>query len=159
MKTILLYLLFLITIAVLLLNRYTDLYINNSIMHFILLILASITFVFIIGRIFGKLQTTKSRVLTILIIGVFCFVQSFLTWGGDWKTQTILYQNKVNGNKTIEFQMRGDRFSFGYKKRVINRLKLFPGLDWTTDVDTAKIDHKQWEKINRYVNEMKFASK
>lgn len=60
MKTILLYLLFLITIAVLLLNRYTDLYINNSIMHFILLILASITFVFIIGRIFGKLQTTKS---------------------------------------------------------------------------------------------------
>lgn len=52
--------------------------------------------------------------------------------------------------------MRGDRFSFGYKKRVINRLNLFPGLDWTSDVDTAKIDHKQWEKINRYVNEVCF---
>jgi len=149
---------FLITTALLFMNRYTDLYINNSIIHFIILMIASITFIFIVGQIFEKLKTTKSRLLTVLIVGVLCFIESFLTWDGDWKTQTILYRDKVNDNKTIEFQMRGDRFSFGYKKRVINRLKLFPGLDWTTDVDTAKIDHKQWKKINRYVNEMKFTS-
>jgi hypothetical protein len=159
MKTLLLCLLFLLSAALLLLNRYTDLYINNSMVHFAILLFAAIAFIFLVGQIFGKLKTTKSRLLTIVIIGVLCSLQSFLTWGGDWKTQTILYRNKSNDKKTIEFQMRGDRFSFGYKKRVINRLKLFPALDWTTDIDTSKIDHKQWEKINQYVNEMKFASK
>lgn len=81
-----------------------------------------------------------------------------MIWGGDWKTQTVLYQNIANSNKTIEFQMRGDRFSFGYKKRIINRLKLFPGFDWTTEIDTAAIDHKQWKKLNLYVNEMALKS-
>lgn len=159
MKTLLLCLLFLLSAALLLLNRYTDLYINNSMVHFALLLFAAIAFIFIVGQIFGKLKTRKSRLLTIVIIGVLCSLKSFLTWGGDWKTQTILYRNKSNDKKTIEFQMRGDRFSFGYKKRVINRLKLFPSIDWTTDIDTSKIDHKQWKKINQYVNEMKFASK
>lgn len=159
MKTILLYLLFSITTALLLLNRYTDLYINDSVVHFMLFMIASITFVFIAGHVFGKLKTTRSRLFTILIIGILCFIQSFLTWAGDWKTQIIFYRNKVNDNKTIEFQMRSDRFSFGYKKRIINRLKLFPSFDWTTDIDTAKIDHKQWEKLHLYVNEMKFTSK
>lgn len=55
--------------------------------------------------------------------------------------------------------MRGDRFSFGYKKRVINRLKLFPGFDWNSDIDTTTINRTQWKKINVYVNEMKLASK
>ncbi|BDU25720.1 hypothetical protein [Flavobacterium sp. GSB-24] len=158
MKTLMINIAFVLTSLLLFLNRYTALYINNSIIHFILLLVAAISFIFIAGQLFGKLQTTKSRLVTILIVGCLCFIQSFLTWGGDWKTQTILYQNKVNFNKTIEFQMRGDRFSFGYKKRVINRLKLFPGFDWTTDVDTAKINSRQWKKVNLYVNEMKFDS-
>lgn len=159
MKNLSIYLLFLITAFLIFMNRYTAFYINNSLLHFILLLIASITFIFITGLAFGKLKSTKSRFLTTLIVAVLCFIKSFLTWGGDWKTQTILYRNISNGNKTIEFQMRGDRFSFGYKKRIINRLKLFPGFDWTTDIDTAKINHKQWKKLNLYVNEMKFASK
>jgi len=159
MKTLSIYLLFLITAILIFMNRYTPFYINNSVLHFILLLTASITLIFIAGLAFGKLKSTKSRFITTLIVAVLCFIKSFLTWGGDWKTQTILYRNISNGNKTIEFQMRGDRFSFGYKKRVINRFKLFPGFDWTTDIDTAKINHKQWKKMNLYVNEMKFASK
>ncbi|MBE8726043.1 hypothetical protein [Flavobacterium hungaricum] len=157
MKT-LLYTVFLFTSVLLLMNRYTDLYINNSIIHFVILLTAAISFIFIAGQLFGKLKTIKSRVFTILLVGCLCYIQSFLTWGGDWKTQTVLYQNRGNRNKTIEFQMRGDRFAFGYKKRVINRLKLFPGLDWTTDVDTAKISRRQWKKVNLYVNEMEFDS-
>ncbi|MBF4494251.1 hypothetical protein IRZ83_13305 [Flavobacterium sp. JLP] len=158
MKTLTFYIAFLFASTLLFLNRYSDLYINNSITHFILLIIASITLILILGQVFGKLKTVKSRLLTVLIVVFVCFIQSFLTWGGDWKTQTILYRNLTNDNNTIEFQMRGDRFSFGYKKRVINRLKLFPGFDWTTDIDTNKINHKQWKKLNLYVNEMKFAS-
>lgn len=158
MKTIILYLACLITAVLLLLNRYTDLYINNSAVHFVLLLIASITFIFIAGHVYGKLKTTKSKLLTIVVVGIICFIHSFLYWGGDWKTQTILYQNKFNDNKTIEFQLRGDRFCFGYKKRVINRLKLFPAIDWVTEVDTARINHKQWRKMNVYVNEMKLTS-
>jgi hypothetical protein len=158
MKTLMINIVFAITSLLLFLNRYTALYINNSIVHFVILLTAAISFIFIAGRLFGKLQTAKSRLLTILIVGCLCFIQSFLTWGGDWKTQTILYQNLGDRNKTIDFQMRGDRFAFGYKKRVINRLKLFPGLDWTTDVDTTKISSRQWKKVNLYVNEMKFDS-
>lgn len=159
MKTTILYVLFFITTALTLVNRYTSFYINNSILHFIILFISALTFVFIIGQLVGKLKRSRSQLLAFIIVGVLCFIKSFLTWGGDWKTQTILYTNLTNDNKTIEFQMRGDRFSFGYKKRVVNRLKLFPGFDWTTDIDTATIDHKHWKKMNLYVNEMKFVSK
>lgn len=159
MKNLILYIAFLISAPLLLMNRYTDLYINNSIVHFIVLVLASITFIFILGQAFGKLRTTKSKLFTILMVGIVCFIHSFLTWDGDWKTQTILYRNISNNNRTVEFQMRGDRFSFGYKKRIINRLKLVPGFDWTTDIDTTAINRKEWQKRNIYVNEMQFASK
>lgn len=159
MKTTILYVLFFITTALTLVNRYTSFYINNSILHFIILFISALTFVFIIGQLVGKLKRSRSQLLAFIIVGVLCFIKSFLTWGGDWKTQTILYTNLTNDNKTIEFQMRGDRFSFGYKKRIVNRLKLFPGFDWTTDIDTSTIDQKHWKKMNLYVNEMKFASK
>lgn len=159
MKTTILYVLFFITTALTLVNRYTSFYINNSILHFIILFISALTFVFIIGQLVGKLKRSRSQLLAFIIVGVLCFIKSFLTWGGDWKTQTILYTNLTNDSKNIEFQMRGDRFSFGYKKRVVNRLKLFPGFDWTTDIDTATIDHKHWKKMNLYVNEMKFVSK
>lgn len=159
MKTTILYVLFFITTALTLVNRYTSFYINNSILHFIILFISALTFVFIIGQLVGKLKRSRSQLLAFIIVGVLCFIKSFLTWGGDWKTQTILYTNLTNDNKTIEFQMRGDRFSFGYKKRIVNRLKLFPGFDWTTDIDTSTIDQKHGKKMNLYVNEMKFASK
>jgi hypothetical protein len=159
MKTTILYVLFFITTALTLVNRYTSFYINNSILHFVILFIAAFTFVFIIGQLIGKLKSSRSQLMAFIFVGVLCFIKSFLTWGGDWKTQTILYKNLTNDSKNIEFQMRGDRFSFGYKKRVVNRLKLFPGFDWTTDIDTATIDHKHWKKMNLYVNEMKFVSK
>jgi hypothetical protein len=159
MKNLILYIAFLISAPLLFMNRYTDLYINNSVVHFLVLVLASITFIFILGQAFGKLRTTKSKLFTIVMVGIVCFIHSFLTWGGDWKTQTILYRNISNDNRTVEFQMRGDRFSFGYKKRIINRLKLVPGFDWTTDIDTTTINRKEWQKRNIYVNEMQFASK
>jgi len=159
MKTAILYLLFIITTTLTLVNRYTAFYINNSTLHFAIFFIAALTFVFIIAQFIGKLKSSRSQLTTFVIVGILCFIRSFLTWGGDWKTQTILYQNLSNKNKTIEFQMRGDRFSFGYKKRVINRLKLFPGFDWNSDIDTTTINRTQWKKINVYVNEMKLASK
>jgi hypothetical protein len=158
MKKAIIYTIFLSTSALILLNRYTALYINNSIVHFIILYASALSLLFIIAHFLGKLKSLKSRLLTALLVGFSCFINAFLTWAGDWKTQNILYQNINNPHKTIEFQMRGDRFSFGYKKRIINRTKLFPAFDWTTDIDTAAINAKEWKKNEIYVNEMKFHS-
>jgi hypothetical protein len=155
MKTLLIYSLFAISAILLCLNRYTALYINNSILHFLIFYTAVFTFALIIGRFTDRLKTTASRTITALIIAILCFVNSFLTWPGDWKTQTVLYQSLKTPQRTIEFQMRGDRFSFGYKKRIVNRLKLFPAFDWTSDIDTAKIDSTEWKKVDKYLNEMK----
>ena len=50
--------------------------------------------------------------------------------------------------------MRADQFSFGYKKRVVGIYKLAPFMEWTTDVDTLKIDKSKWEKLDLQLNEM-----
>lgn len=159
MKTTISYVLFVITATLILMNRYTPFYINNSILHFVIFFIAALTFILMIGKLAGKLKSTKSKLLTAIIVGTICFIQAFLTWGGDWKTQTILYRNAAQNNRTIEFQMRGDRFSFGYKRQIINRLKILPGFDWTTNIDTTTLNHSEWKKMNLYINEMKFDSK
>lgn len=99
MKTTISYVLFVITATLILMNRYTPFYINNSILHFVIFFIASLTFILMIGKLAGKLKSTKSKLLTAIIVGTICFIQAFLTWGGDWKTQTILYRNAA---KTIE---------------------------------------------------------
>lgn len=148
------YVLFVITALLVLLNRYTPLYISDYRVHFIVLFLAVATFVIIVGHLFGKLKTTKSIAFVFAVVGIACFLKAYLSWGGDWKTQTILYENLANSSKTINYQMRGDRFSFGYKKRVVEINKLLPTIEWTTDVDTLLIEKSQWKKVNKEVNEI-----
>jgi hypothetical protein len=155
MKKIIVSILSLISITLLLLNRYTDLYINNSMLHFVILCIATITFVLILAQALGKLKSKRSQLLTLFIVVALCSIHAFLNWGGDWKTQKILYQNTEKTNKTIDFQLRGDRFAFGYKKRIICRNRILPGFDWTTDIDTTKINHNQWKKLDLFINEMK----
>lgn len=158
MKTILLYLLFLISATLLILNRYTALYINNSIIHLALIIIAMVALLFIIGQILGKLKNRQSKLICILFVSLLSFAKAFLTWDGDWKTQIILYQKAANKNLTVDFQMQDNRFRFSYKKRIAKRLKLFPGFDWITDVDTATLNAREWKKMNLYVNELHLKS-
>ena len=149
------YILFLITATIVLLNRYTAFYINDYRVHFLFDFLAAASLVIIIGHLFKKLRTNTSIIITFIVVGILVFLKAFFTWGGDWKTQTILYRNIENKNKTINFQLRADKFSFGYKKRVACIDKLAPFMEWTTDVDTMLIDKSKWEKLNIRVNEMK----
>ncbi|HMK06007.1 MAG TPA: hypothetical protein VK476_00670 [Flavobacterium sp.] len=150
------YIIFAVTATVVLLNRYTDFHINNRLVHFFFDFFAASSFIVIIGHIFKKLQTNWSILFTFMIVGVLCFVKAFLTWGGDWKTQVILYSYMENPNITINFQMRADQFSFGYKRRVICIYRLAPFMEWTTDIDTLHIDKSKWEKLDMKVNEMRF---
>lgn len=113
------------------------------------------SFVILIGQFFKKLQTNWGILSVFVIIGILCGLKAFFTWGGDWKTQTVLYRNTTNKSQTINYQLRGDRFAFGYKKRVVGIYHLAPFMEWTTDVDTLHLDKSKWEKVNLELNEMK----
>ncbi|WP_291086620.1 hypothetical protein [Flavobacterium sp. BFFFF1] len=151
---LLLYFLFVITASIVLLNRFTSFYINDYRVHFFFLFFAASSFVIIAGRLFKKLQSRRSVIVTCIVIAALCFVRGFLTWSGDWKTQTVLYESNTDKNKTINIQLRGDRFAFGYKERVIGVYRIAPFMDWVADVDTTNIDHSKWKRLDLQLNEM-----
>lgn len=147
--------LFLFSALLLFFDANTSLYINNTVVHFMVLFLAVALFPILIAGYFFRLSDANT-VLTILFSALcICFLTAFLTWNGDWKTQTILYWNLDNPSKTIEYQMRGDRFSFGYKRRIVEREKVLPYLDLIEPVDTATINRGHWHRSDLIVNEMK----
>ena len=150
-----LYILFIISAAIVLLNRYTDFYINDYRVHFFFLFFALSSFVICVGHLFNKFKSIQSIIFIFFIVGVLCFLKAFFTWENDWKTQTVFYRNLEDKSKTINFQMRGRRFSFGYKERIICTKKLAPFMEWTTDVDTLHMDKSKWEKLNLELNELK----
>jgi hypothetical protein len=146
---------FVISASIILLNRYTQFHINDYRVHFFFLFFAVSSLVIIIGQFLKKLQNKWSIILVFIGIGILCVLKAFFTWGGDWKTQILLYRNIENKSQTINYQLRGDRFAFGYKKRVVGIYHLAPFMEWTTDVDTLHLDKSKWEKLNLQVNEMK----
>lgn len=150
------YLIFVFTATIVLLNRYTDFHINDYRVHFLFDFCAASTFIIIIGHLFKKLRTNRSILFTFIIVGILFFLKAFFTWGGDWKTQTVLYRNLEDKNKTINYQLRADRFSFGYKTRIVQIYGLAPFMEWRTDIDTLFIDKSKWEKLDLKLNEMQF---
>lgn len=143
---------FIASVTILLLNRYTPLYINNDVVHFILLLAAIYTLLLLTGHVVNRLKSRVSALIAFAVVAVICFLKAFLTWGGEWKTQTILYRSRDNSRITVEYQMRGDRFSFGYKKRVVERLRVLPAIDWISTIDTLEIDPTQWRRTNERIN-------
>jgi hypothetical protein len=154
MKRIYLILLFVISFSIAAANRYTALYINNGAVHFLVLFVALCTLVLLIGGLRGYFKSKKSTVLAVVIIGIILSIRSFFVWGGDWKTQTIVFRDKQRQGHTIEIQMRGDRFNFGYRKRMVERRALIPYFDWINDIDTTTADTLVWHGINEHVNEL-----
>ncbi|WP_432670747.1 hypothetical protein [Flavobacterium sp. SM2513] len=149
-----LYLIFVITASIVLLNRYTDFHLSDYRVHFFFLFFAASSFVVIVGHLFKKLQTNKSIIITFVLVGTACFLKAFITWSGDWKTQTVLYRNIQNQNKTIDVQMRANRFQFGYNDRVIAIYDIAPFMQWTSDIDTVAMDKSKWKKVDLQLNEM-----
>lgn len=81
------------------------------------------------------------------------FFYVFLDWRGDWKTQTIKYQNLHLPNRTIEFQMQ-DKGARGYNRRHVDRIKILPFVEWTKEVKYDEIDTFSWKKVSIHVNEL-----
>lgn len=146
---VLLYFVFVLSSTIVLLNRFTNLHITDYRVHYFFDLFAATSFVFIVAHFFNKLQTSWSKMLTFIVIGIVIATKAFLTWSADWKTQTILYQNKSDQNKTINLQFRADRFSFRHTKRVIQIHSIFPCIEWTTDIDTLILDKAKWQQLNK----------
>ncbi|MEO5775668.1 MAG: hypothetical protein ABIQ27_02115 [Flavobacterium sp.] len=148
------YIIFVFTVIIILLNRFTPFYIADYRVHFFFLFFAASSFMIIIGHLFKKLRSNQSIIFTFIIVGTLCLLKAFFTWEGDWKTQTLLFRNINDNNKTINFQLSAKRFSFGYKKRIVEIYHLAPFVEWTTDVDTLYIDKSKWEKLDLQLNEI-----
>ncbi|MFN7099770.1 MAG: hypothetical protein ACK4M4_05295 [Flavobacterium sp.] len=143
-----LYFVFVFSSTIVLLNRYTSLHITDYRVHYFFDLIAATSFVFIVAHFFNKLQTSWSKIFTFILIAIAIATKAFLTWSADWKTQTILYQNKSDQNKTINLQFRADRFSFSHTKRVVQIQYILPCIEWTTDIDILTLDKAKWYKLN-----------
>lgn len=90
-----------------------------------------------------------------VVFGMILVFVFFLDLRGDWKTQTIIYKNKHSSNRTIEFQLQ-DIGAFGYNRRTIDRITLFPFVSITRNVDQEDlqtIDLVTWDKVDIHLNE------
>jgi hypothetical protein len=149
------FIIFTLSTGVIVMERFTPVYINSFYIRLGLYIISASLLSFWIGWIlFGYKAVQKRRAIFVIVI-VISLLKAYLTWGGDWKTQTILYTNPNDDCKTIEFQMRGDWFAFGYKKRIVERKKIIPFLDYISDTDTLKLDKEIWKRVDKTVNELK----
>ncbi len=81
------------------------------------------------------------------------FFYIFLDWRGEWRTQTVEYQNLHLSNRTIEFQLQ-DKGSRGYNRRRVDRIKILPFIEWTNEIGHEPIDTLTWKKVDIHVNEM-----
>jgi hypothetical protein len=72
---------------------------------------------------------------------------------GIWRTQTILYQNRHLSCNTIEFQMR-DVGALGYKNRTVEVFYLTAFFIITNEVPNDIESRVDWEKVDKYVNEL-----
>lgn len=148
------FIIFLITAGIIAIERFTPVYINNFYVRLMLYIIAASLLSFWVGWILFGFKAVRKRAAIFIAVVIIVLIKAYLTWGGDWKTQTILYTHKNHSSKTIEFQMRGDWFAFGYKKRIVERKKIIPFLDYISNVDTTKVNTAIWKRTDKIVNQL-----
>lgn len=71
----------------------------------------------------------------------------------NWKTQTILYENRSNDNLTIEHQMQ-DIGAFGYNKRTVSVYNIMGLFAVIKPIEIDTISKTNWNLLNNHINEM-----
>ena len=94
------------------------------------------------------------------ILPIFAFIE-ILNFGmvrtifcsSSWKTQNIIYLNKFDESKKVEFQML-DKGAFGYRRRTVEVNYI---TDWffISRPYTEEIYNPNWLKTEKEVNELK----
>ncbi|AWA30916.1 hypothetical protein HYN48_12990 [Flavobacterium magnum] len=149
------FLVFLLFMAVALLDKFSSVYINTMYVKLIVWLVPLTLLSFWLGWILFGYRSVRLRPVIFLGVLLLCWGNAFLRWGADWKTQNILYESLSNPKLAIEYQMRGDRFSFGYKERIVKREKIMPFVDYINDIDTSALQHSAWRRVDRVVNELR----
>ena len=111
-----------------------------------------------LGSSIFKWKPAATAAAFILLAVGFSFLKTIFVWGGDWKTQDILYQHRHSPSRTIEFQMQNPGPG-SYNRRTVEKRQLLPGLDWLREIGSEKIDTTEWKRVDIEVNEIgiKFA--
>lgn len=141
-------------------SAFTPLAINSLQLTCWLLIASAVLGTAGLGRAYSRWSTRKT-VITSTILTIFLFTAKFfLVWGGDWKTQTILYQSRHSANRVIVFQMQ-DVGALGYNKRTVDKTELIPGVSWFNkvyatplDIPQNSMDSLDWRKVDIDQNEL-----
>lgn len=152
-KRTLVFIVFCISLTLLLIERFTQVSINNILVRLFLYILCATFITIFIGKMLFR-YTLLSLILVFGCVTILCVMNAYLRWEVDWKTQTVIYIHKSDKSKTVEFQMCKPRFAFGYRKRIVMREKIAPFLDYNTDVDTTKLAHSNWQRVDNIVNNL-----
>lgn len=131
-------------------SRISSLEITNGI------ILWTFIYMFVLGAtcLFTRKLVNVVAISFSLFLSLLIF-KLFTDWRGDWKTQTVIYQNKNSSNRTIEFQLQ-DKGALGYNRRTVDRFKITFFLSWTKRLSESEVSHAdplKWEKMNVEKNE------
>jgi hypothetical protein len=148
------FIVFVIATGVIALERYTPVYINNFYVRLFFYLLSATLLISWIAWMFFGFKAVKNRIYIFLGVLIIVLAKALLTWGGDWKTQIVLYENKVDAARTIEFQMRADPFNFGYRKRIVERISTVPFFDYVEKVDTTTLNSSVWKRVDLRVNKL-----
>jgi hypothetical protein len=138
-------------------SAFTPLAINSLHLTCWLFIVSAVLGTAGLGRAYATWSTRKT-VVTSTILTIFLFAVKFLlVWGGDWKTQTILYQSRHSANRVIVFQLQ-DVGALGYNKRTVDKTELIPGVSWFNKVYATPLaipqDSMDWRKVDIDQNEL-----
>ncbi len=147
---------FCVTAGIALLDRFTDLHVNNNVVLFIVHYIALCTLFLMISQyLFGELSKKIILLLFALLFST-CFGMAMLTWKSNWKTQTVIYRHVKCNNETIEYQMRSSHQGCFYDRQIVHRKRIIPYLDYIRRIDTSKINRSKWIKVDEKRNEMEF---
>jgi len=131
----------------------TDLVITNELIRNIC---AVATFLGVIYAILHFLSFKKPKnyigIVTVAAVLLTGIITELFDRTGEWKTQTVLYENGHFEFKTIEFQMQ-DKGELDYNRRIVEVTKLTSFLKIIESVDTSKTE-LPWIKVNKDINDL-----
>jgi len=100
----------------------------------------------------------KSITISLIIFGVILLTKYFTDFRGDWKTQTIILQNRENINRTIEFQLQ-NKGALGFNRRTIDRTKIISFISLINEIkesDLIEFNKLKWNEVNIDINGQNF---
>jgi hypothetical protein len=151
---------FLAALTLLLLDALTPVDINSLQLSAWLCVATAVCGTTYFGRAFRQWSNRKSAVAFVAVAAIGTLLRYGLVWGGDWSTDTVMYQNRYSANRTIEFQLQNPGPG-SYNKRIVDKFNLMPGISWVkvlgkypTDIVKSNINASEWKKVDIEVNEL-----